>query len=222
MVESTRMNIQQRPLCTFYITRHGETVWNTQKRMQGHQDSPLTENGISQAKQVGTLLKKVPFAHAFSSDLLRAKRTAEIICADHDLVVKTSQLLREAQLGPFEGKKLSYFQEQLRDAIAHRESLAQEEKMKYKIHQEIESYEESATRMITFLREMALAYAGESVLVVSHAGIIRSTLVKMGFASDEELPHGSIKNTGYAIVESDGLDFFVTETHGIDTVDRDE
>jgi broad specificity phosphatase PhoE len=73
--------------CTFYITRHGETVWNIQQRMQGQQDSPLTENGILQAKAAAEKLKKIHFDHAFSSDLLRARRTAEIIAADHDLAI---------------------------------------------------------------------------------------------------------------------------------------
>lgn len=203
-------------LCKFYLTRHGETVWNTKKLMQGHKDSPLTQNGVSQANGVKELLKNIQFAHAFSSDLLRAKRTAEIISADHELVVKTSELLRESKLGPFEGKKLAYFLNELKDAIEHRESLFDEEKMQYKIHPEVESYEDVSSRMIRFLREMSLAYPGKNILVVSHAGIIRATLVKMGFATDTELPHDSIKNTGYAVIESDGIDFFVTKTYGIE------
>jgi len=218
MLKFTVMKTPQRKYCKFYIARHGETIWNVQRRMQGHQDSPLTENGINQAKKVGEMLKDIKFAHAFSSDLIRAKRTAEIISADHDLVVKTSQLLRESRLGKFEGVELEIFLSELREAIEQRESLAGEEKMKYQVHPEVETYEECSTRMITFLREVALAYPGENMLVVSHAGIIRSTLVKMGFASDEELPHGAIKNTGYAVVESDGVDFFVKETVGIDKV----
>jgi broad specificity phosphatase PhoE len=204
--------------CRFYLTRHGETVWNAQKRMQGHQDSPLTDNGISQAKKVAEMLKDIKFSHVFSSDLMRARRTAELIIADHNLVVKTNQLLREARLGPYEGKKLSLFLEELRDSIDQREALVDDEKMSFQIHPEIESYGDSATRMITFLREVSLAYQSHNILVVSHAGIIRSTLIKMGFASDSQLPHGAIKNTGYAVIESDGIDFFIKETVGIDKV----
>ena len=215
MLKLVLMNIQNNDYCTFYLARHGETIWNTQQKMQGHQDSPLTENGINQAKEVGKMLKDIKFSYGFSSDLMRAKKTAEIISADHDLVIKTSQLLRESRLGKFEGKKLDYFKEELKDAIEHRESLSDDNKMKYKIHPDVESYEESSTRMITFFREVALAYRGKNVLVVSHAGIIRSTLVKMGFATDKELPHGSIPNTSYAIIESDGVDFFVRKTVGI-------
>jgi len=92
------MPTNHRKLCHFYITRHGETVWNTKKIMQGHSDSPLTENGINQAKATAKKLQDVPFAQVFSSDLLRTKRTAEIISADYDVVVKTNKLLREYSL----------------------------------------------------------------------------------------------------------------------------
>jgi len=205
-------------LCTFYITRHGETVWNTEHRMQGHQDSPLTENGILQAKQTAKKLKDIVFDHAFSSDLLRAKRTAEIIAADHDLVVKTSKLIRESKLGPFEGKKLEYFRKTLRKSLEYRESLPNEDRMTYSVHPGVETYDETAVRMITFLREMAVAYPAKKVLVVSHAAIIRASLIKLGFATDDELPHGSIDNAGYAVVESDGVDFFVREVDGVHKV----
>jgi broad specificity phosphatase PhoE len=204
--------------CTFYITRHGETVWNRQQRMQGHLDSPLTENGIAQAKQTAQKLKEIVFDHAFSSDLLRAKRTAEIIAADHDLVVKTSKLIRESTLGPFEGKKLTFFRKALQKSLDYRESLSSEERMSYSIHPGVETYEETALRMMTFLREVAVAYPRKNVLVVSHAAIIRASLVKLGFATDDELPHGSIDNAGYAVVESDGVDFFVRQTEGVHKV----
>lgn len=207
---------EPRNYCTFYLTRHGQTVWNTQLKMQGHLDSPLTEEGKLQARKTALKLKDVTFDHVFSSDLLRAYKTAEIIAADRDLAIKTSKLLRESKLGPFEGKKLQFFQKQLKKSIAYRESLSVDEKMSYKIHPDVESYDEVSTRMITFLREAAVAYPGKHCLVVSHAGIIRASLVKLGFAADEELPHGSIQNASYAVIESDGVDFFVKETVGIE------
>jgi broad specificity phosphatase PhoE len=131
------------------------------------------------------------------------------------LAVKTSKLLRESTLGPFEGKKLDFFLKSLQKSIEYRQTLSDEEKMSYKIHPKVESYEETATRMIAFIREVAVAYPGKRILVVSHAGIIKSSLVKLGFATEDELPDGSISNAGYVVVESDGVDFFVKETQGI-------
>lgn len=57
---------QKKPLCQFYLVRHGETEWNRKEIMQGHKDSPLTEEGISQAKQLSQSIKSVQFDLAFS------------------------------------------------------------------------------------------------------------------------------------------------------------
>lgn len=69
--------------------------------------------------------------------------------------------------------------------------------------------------MITFLRETAVAYLGENILVVSHSGIMRASLIKLGFGTASELNFSCISNAGYAVIESDGVDFFVRETDGI-------
>lgn len=58
--------------CTFYVVRHGETEWNVARKIQGHLDSSLTENGLSQAKELGKQLQTTHFDAVFSSDLLRA------------------------------------------------------------------------------------------------------------------------------------------------------
>ena len=70
------------PLYVFTMTqliliRHGETLWNTERRMQGHLDSPLTGRGLWQAQRLGERLKSLAFASLYSSDLPRAWRTAE-------------------------------------------------------------------------------------------------------------------------------------------------
>ena len=56
---------------TFYFIRHGKTVWNTEGLMQGHGDSPLTEEGINGAKKTGVALNNIPFVAAYSSVLKR-------------------------------------------------------------------------------------------------------------------------------------------------------
>lgn len=90
--------------CTFYIVRHGETELNVKGLLQGIQDSALTPLGEKQAKVLAIELRNVDFDLIFSSDLLRAKRTAEIIALERNLAVKTSELLRERQFGKFEGR----------------------------------------------------------------------------------------------------------------------
>lgn len=71
-------------MLTLYITRHGETEWNIQKRMQGHKDSPLTEKGRKQAQALGNYLKNIPFEKVFVSDSNRAYETACTIMEERD------------------------------------------------------------------------------------------------------------------------------------------
>ena len=60
---------------TFYFIRHGKTVWNTEGLMQGHGDSPLTEEGVIGAKKTGVALNNIPFVAAYSSVLKRTIAT---------------------------------------------------------------------------------------------------------------------------------------------------
>ena len=69
----------KRNYTTFYIVRHGETVYNAKRIMSGHFDSPLTENGIKQAKSLGEKLKNTKIDIVFSSDLLRAQHKSLLL-----------------------------------------------------------------------------------------------------------------------------------------------
>ncbi len=203
--------------CRFYIVRHGETEWNMAHRMQGQQDSPLTEEGIRQAYERGTTFKDLEFADAFSSDLFRAQRTAEVVTADHDLVVKTTQLLRERSFGQYEGRRFEDYQTELRQFLEAREALSETEQWAFKPAPDIESDSEIVERMMQFIRETAVAYPGKNVLVVAHGGIMRATLHHLGFYDRLQWKHtgGAVKNLGYFVLESDGIDFTITETVGI-------
>lgn len=65
------------------------------------------------------------------------------------------------------------------------------------------------------LREIAVAHPQHTMLVVSHADMIRQFLIHASFATEAQLGGGSISNTGYAVVESDGIDFSIKEAMGI-------
>ena len=60
-----------------YLVRHGQTDWNVQKRAQGHTDRPLDETGLQQAKLVGNAFLDLPVQRILTSDLIRAKQTAD-------------------------------------------------------------------------------------------------------------------------------------------------
>jgi len=201
--------------CTFYIVRHGNSLANQNKIVAGITDSTLTPLGESQATAKGLSFKDIKFDAVFSSDLVRAKRTAELITAQRQLTVNTTKLLRERDFGEWEGKSEQDFREGNKELIAKINTLSEEQRHHLRYGQGYESNDEIATRLLAFLREVAVAYLGKTVLVVSHGSIMRSCLIKLGFARYQELPASSIENTGHFILESDGVDFFIKETFGV-------
>jgi broad specificity phosphatase PhoE len=86
------------------LTRHGQTLWNTEGRVQGSLDSPLTEKGILQARSLAVRLRDEGIQHIYSSDSLRAIGTAEEIRCELGLdTLITDPALREFAFGEWEG-----------------------------------------------------------------------------------------------------------------------
>ena len=85
------------------LVRHGETVFNVERRWQGQSDSPLTERGVAQARQLAAALQDEPLRAVYSSDLGRAMATASIVAETHRLDVVTDPRLREIHVGEWTG-----------------------------------------------------------------------------------------------------------------------
>jgi broad specificity phosphatase PhoE len=211
------MNVKKN-YCKIYLIRHGETDWNVKKIVQGHSDNPLNKTGELQAKEVAKKLWHIRFDAVFSSDLLRAKRTAEIMAQEKKLAVQTSKLLRERSFGKFEGKPaamLLTWRKAIRNGI---KALTDEEKeILIKEDPQIESDESLISRFLTFLREVAVGYPGKNILLVSHGGLMRIFLIRMGFfKGEEESEQYFIGNTAGVVIETDGVDFFIKDFWGIE------
>ncbi|MEW6443653.1 MAG: histidine phosphatase family protein [bacterium] len=88
------------------LIRHGETLWNRERRFQGFADVPLSERGEEQARALGTTLERVPLSGVYCSDLRRAIETAERIAEPHRISVQPDPRLREMNQGSLEGKGL--------------------------------------------------------------------------------------------------------------------
>lgn len=86
-----------------YFTRHGQTEWNVEGRIQGHLDSPLTELGVTQAVRLGESLSHVNFDVIYASPSARTIRTAELIRGNKDVAVNLDERLREIRMGSWEG-----------------------------------------------------------------------------------------------------------------------
>jgi probable phosphoglycerate mutase len=87
----------------FCLVRHGETDWNSEKRVQGQIDIDLNSTGQAQARAVAEGLREHRFAAVYSSDLLRAWRTAQIAAARWQVAVSPAPTLRERDFGVLQG-----------------------------------------------------------------------------------------------------------------------
>ena len=86
------------------LLRHGETDYNATSRMQGQLDTTLSERGVSQAHAAAQELRDLGISKIISSDLVRAKDTADVVAADLGLAVDVDKRLRETHLGDWQGK----------------------------------------------------------------------------------------------------------------------
>lgn len=88
---------------TIYLTRHGETIWNLEKRLQGWNNSPLTKDGIDQAKNLSKRLEDINIDVIYTSPSERAFKTAKILKGEKDLEIKLHEGLKEMGFGLWEG-----------------------------------------------------------------------------------------------------------------------
>lgn len=188
-------------LTTIYIVRHGETEHNKSGIIQGQIESVLSANGLKQAEAAKVLFDNIHIDFVFSSDLIRAKRTAEIIVAERQLAINTSKLLRERRFGKYEGRSREEYERENRDLFEKMKQMSETEKRRLKIDEGYENEEELAARALIFLREAAVTYSGKALLVVSHGGLMRALLMHLGYATFDELRGGSIDNTAYIKLE---------------------
>lgn len=176
------------------LVRHGQTEWNNGARFQGHTDSPLTQIGERQAQALGKRLAGERFAAVFSSDLGRARRTAEIIAEHTGHTVKTDARLRERGLGIFEGLR--------RDEI---EARFPEESRKYYSRQADYAVPGGESAMGRFrlglecLNELAERHSSGTILVVTHGGLVQGMFRHVTGLPFEAPRRFSIRNAAYNV-----------------------
>ena len=135
------------------LVRHGETDWNADGRLQGQTDRPLSDFGRQQARRLADELATEEFEAIYSSDLGRARETAEIVGARLELPVALDPDLREKDWGTWEG--LTAVE---RDHVEFAGETTE-------AHQE---------RMLRALQRISERHPGDgSVLVVTHGGSMR-------------------------------------------------
>ncbi|MFJ7732958.1 histidine phosphatase family protein [Lysinibacillus sp. NPDC097231] len=158
-------------MTTFYLVRHGKTMWNKEHRMQGWLDSPLSEEGILQAEKLREHLKDFSFAAAFCSSSGRAKETMHILVGDRQLPIHYEDDLREIFLGEWQGKTV--------------EDIMATNRFDYEIYKNYpaqyvathtESFGAVTERAMFTLKKIAQQYHDDNVLIVSHSVTIKCIL----------------------------------------------
>lgn len=152
------------------LVRHGQTTHNKQKIIQGQMETHLNDLGRAQAKQLAGYVKtaELKYDKVYSSDLIRAYETCQIVC-DGKYGIDKNQLLRERSFGVLQGSPLSMLRHE-----AFKAGFDESNFTSYR-PEGGETMEEVSERIEKFCRDELFPESpeGSSVLVVTHGGVIR-------------------------------------------------
>ncbi len=177
------------------LVRHGETEDNVNHISQGHRDTGLNEQGRLQSAAIGRALNAEKVDAIFSSDLRRARETAEAILRFHNAPVTFSSHIREQSIGVFEGRPRSHFKDFMLEA-------APRGKLEEVAPEGGESMAQVRRRAEDFLRMLTQKYAGRTVIVISHGGFLKMLLgVLLDKSAGESLTMFELKNACISIIE---------------------
>ncbi|MNO22440.1 Phosphoserine phosphatase 1 [compost metagenome] len=153
---------------TVFLTRHGQTEWNVQNRMQGHRDSPLTPLGVQQAQWLNQGLQKEPLDIIYSSSSPRALRTAEIVRGERDIPLTACDEFIEIGMGLWEGRDSAEIQ--AGDPEQHQHFWKDPEKFSV---EGSETFAGVQKRALDKLQEIVAAHDGQRILIVTHTVVIK-------------------------------------------------
>lgn len=174
------------------LIRHGETDWNAERRIQGHRDLPLNAIGLAQAEALARGLVDFPVEAIYSSDLLRARQTAQPLADTLELALQTDPLLRERNFGCCEGKTID--EVMAGDALIARGLSARQPDF---VLPAGESLLQHLARVEACFTRLAGRHAGQRIAVVSHGGVLdlvyrRACGIPIERPRDFPLPNASI------------------------------
>jgi broad specificity phosphatase PhoE len=199
--------------CTIYLARHGETKLNAENRVQGQINEPLSPNGILQAQKLKETLSPIEFNAIYSSTLSRAYKTALIIAQPTALKIKQIKELQERNYGEMDGIKLSDLPLNVTSLMKNRAKLSFSRRANLKLVPHYESDLNLFKRASSALLSLSQTHLNQTILIVSHDALMRTLLIHLGYFSYQTPIH--IQNTGYIIIQSDGIKLKVIDTVGI-------
>ena len=188
-----------------YLIRHGEAEGNVYRVWQGVTNGGISSRGVLQIEALSERFKDIQLDAIYSSDLVRAVKTANAVNKYHNLKIRTDKRLREINCGEWEGKPFGNV------AFYYPQETAYFNNDPDKwVVTGAEKYSDVQQRMFDVLNEIAKDYPDKTVAVFSHGMAIRSLLAYInGIRSEEiyKLPHGD--NTCVSYIEYESGNFSI-------------
>jgi len=184
------------------LVRHGETAWNSVRRLQGHIDIPLNAEGERQALALGRTLANEPVTAVISSDLQRAMQTAGAVADQHGLVVQTDPGLRERCYGAFEGLLYSELME--RYPVEYAQWQAREIDAVMPPGERVaESFRQFYQRTVGSIGAWAARHPGQTIVMVAHGGVLECAYraargMSLDSPRDFQVPNAGINRFTFA------------------------
>lgn len=152
-----------------YVTRHGETVWNREKRFQGHMNSDLTQKGIQAAELLSIRMEDIDIDYIISSPIKRAYQTAEIVRGKKNVDIITDDGLKEINLGKFEGLTYDEIYEKYSDIM--NKIIEDPHNVCYPDGESLNLFHKRVSESI---KNILMKYEGKKILIVAHGGVVKS------------------------------------------------
>ncbi len=182
---------------TLVLLRHGRTEWNHARRVQGHIDVSLDEEGLAQAKRAAEAIADLAPSLLWCSDLARARETASAVAAATGLEPTDDARLREFSLGEREGLTHDEY------AAAAPEEFALFRQGYYDSAPGAEQTASVRTRMTAVLGDLLAALApGETGVAVSHGAAVRvATGAMLDWPAEQFHTLRGLDNCGWVVLE---------------------
>lgn len=179
-------------MANLVLLRHGESQWNLENRFTGWVDVPITAKGEQEAHAAGAALKGKTFSAAFTSALLRAQQTLDIILKEIGspaIPVYKDQALNERHYGDLQGLNKAETAKKYGDAQVHiwRRS--------YDVPPPGgESLKDTAARVLPYYHAkiLPLLKAGKNILVCAHGNSLRALVMELEGIGSETIPSVNI------------------------------
>lgn len=184
-------------MITIYIIRHGQTDSNVRNTYLGHTDIPLNDVGIQQAKEASEKLKNIKFDAIYSSPLIRAMQTAQIITKPHkDIPITMSYGVKERDYGLFDDLTI----DEIIDKYPNEHSGWLNNWIEYKIPNG-ESAIDVHNRSSKTLDKIIQTYPDATVGIVSHLGTTRHMIAYLLGLSVKDSWHFALDNCRCAVIK---------------------